>query len=237
MDNSSANDSQNESKLAVNTDAITATLSAVMLLTIFGNILVLCAFRAQPSLREVKYYPIISLALADLCCAVTAIPLYLTKKNTNSESIDARLVCDLYRFFYFFTEYASIMSLMAISIERFLTVKYPLKYRNRIRGRVMICVLIACWVEALCVSTMPFYWRNESDKECRNSPTPAWSIMAISVNVLTPFAIMLSSHCYIYYKTLGEFSRSNYRGYVSSFRKFEIIHRMIIMIGLEQYNF
>ncbi|CAB3981932.1 histamine H2 receptor-like [Paramuricea clavata] len=200
------NDTQD--RLALNTDLTSAIIAAVMVFTIFGNALVLFAFYVQPHLRKVKYFPIISLALADVLCAVTAMPLYITKKSAASEDIDSRLVCDLYRFSYFFTEYASIMSLMAISIERFLNIKYPLKYRNSVRARVMICVLVACWVEALIVSTMPFYWRNEKDMECRNSPTSTWSLMVISVNVLTPFVFMFTSHCYIYWKTLSEFGHN-----------------------------
>ncbi len=201
------NDTQE--RIGVNTDLISAVLAVVMVFTIFGNLLVLFSFYSQPSLRKVKYFPIINLALADMLCAVTAMPLYIMKKNAASDYIDARLACDLYRFSYFFTEYASIMSLMAISIERFLNIKYPLKYRNCVRARAMICVLVACWVEALIVATMPFYWRNEKDTECRNSPTSTWSLMAISVNVFTPFLIMFSSHCYIYCKTLSEFGHNH----------------------------
>jgi cytochrome bd-type quinol oxidase subunit 2 len=201
------NDTQD--RLALNTDLTSAIIAAVMVFTIFGNALVLFAFYVQPHLRKVKYFPIINLALADVLCAVTAMPLYITKKSAASEDIDSRLVCDLYRFSYFFTEYASVMSLMAISIERFLNIKYPLKYRNSVRARVMICVLVACWVEALIVATMPFYWRNEKDMECRNSPTSTWSLMVISVNVLTPFVFMFTSHCYIYWKTLSEFGHNH----------------------------
>ena len=198
-----------QERIGLNTDLISGVLAAVMVFTMFGNILVLFSFHAQPTLRKVKYFPIINLALADMLCALTAMPLYIIKKNAAaSEYIDDRLVCDLYRFFYFFTEYASIMSLMVISIERFLNVKYPLQSRNYVRARHMIYVLVACWVEALIVATMPFYWRNEKATECTNSPTATWSLMAISVNVFVPFLIMFSSHGYIYYKTLSEFGQS-----------------------------
>ena len=201
---------ETQEKVPLNTDLISAVIAIVMVFTIFGNSLVLFSFHVQLSLRKVKYFPIISLALADMLCAVTAMPLYITKKNAAaSEYVDDKTVCDLYRFSYFFTEYASIMSLMVISIERFLNIKYPLKYRNCIRSRSMIGVLVACWLEAMFMSTMPFYWRNEKDKECRNSPTSSWSLMAISINVFLPFFVMLSSHSYIYCKTLFESSKQN----------------------------
>ena len=189
---------------SLNVFGISATLVCVMGFTLFGNGLVLLAFYVQPSLRKVIYFPIISLALADLLCAVTAMPLYIVKKNISS-SINERLVCDFYRFSYFFTEYASIMSLMAISIERLLIIYNPLKYRNFISPHVMIAGLIVCWLEALVVSSMPFYWRSDRKENCTNSPTANWSLMVITANVFAPFLIMLSCHCYIYTKTLRTF--------------------------------
>lgn len=199
-----------DEEASLNVVAISITLVIIMVFTIFGNALVLLSFYAQPSLRKVKYFPIINLALADLLCAVTAMPLYIVKKNISLNiNINERLVCDLYRFLYFFTEYASIMSLMAISIERVLVIYKPLKYRNFISSRIMITALIICWIEALLVSTMPFYWRRNHDGNCTNSPTANWSLMAITINVFTPFLIMLSCHCYIYLKTLKEFDGSN----------------------------
>lgn len=191
-------------KVPLNVPAVTLALIFLMLFTLFGNGLVFLAFCAQPSLRKVIYFPTISLALADLLCAVTAMPLYIVKKNI-SVGINERLVCDLYRFSYFFTEYASIMSLTAISIERFLIIYNPLKYRNFISPRIMIRWLILCWLEALFVSVMPFYWRSDRDENCTNSPTANWSLMVITVNVFIPFLVMLSCHCYIYLKTLVEF--------------------------------
>lgn len=189
----------------LNIVAISTTLVVLMAFTLFGNLLVLLAFYAQPRLRTVIYYPIISLTLADLLCAVTAMPLYIIKKNT-SQNINERLVCDLYRFSYFFTEYASIMSLMAISIERFLIIHNPFKYRNFISSRIMTTGLIVCWLEAFLVSTMPFYWRSDRNENCTNSPTKDWSFVVIIINVFLPFLIMLLCHCYIYNKTLKEFN-------------------------------
>ena len=162
------------------------------------------AFYVQPQLRKVIYYPIISLALADLLCAVTAMPLYIVKKNI-SEDTNERLVCDLYRFMYFFLEYTSIMSLMVISIERFLVIHNPLKYRQFISARAMTVGLMACWFEASLVSSVPFYWRSDRKENCTNSPTRGWSLMVIIVNVSVPFLVILFCHCYIYYKTLRRF--------------------------------
>ena len=206
--NSNGSLSEKEDKLKVNTNIVSAVIGIIMFLTLIGNSLVLISFCVQTCLRRVKYFPVISLALADILCALTAMPLYITKKSPKVGQVDAILVCDLYRFTYFFTEYASVTSLMVISVERFLTVKFPLRYRDNIRGNLMIGVLVLCWMEALFVSTMPFYWRNKK-LECRNSPTRTWSLIVLSVNVLTPFFIMLACQLYIYCKTLLHF-RCNY---------------------------
>ena len=196
----------------LNVVAITSILACVMALTLFGNFLVLMAFYVQPQLRKVIYYPIISLALADLLCAVTAMPLYIVKKNI-SEDTNERLVCDLYRFMYFFLEYTSIMSLMVISIERFLVIHNPLKYRQFISARAMTVGLMACWFEASLVSSVPFYWRSDRKENCTNSPTRGWSLMVIIVNVSVPFLVILFCHGYIYHKSLRMFgSHGSTRG-------------------------
>lgn len=200
---------------SLNVVAINVSLAFLMLFTLIGNFLVLLAFYVQPRLRRVIYFPIISLALADLLCALTAMPLYIVKKNNMAGQVNERLVCDLYRFSYFFTEYASITSLMAISIERFLVIYNPLKYRGFISLHVMITGLIVCWLEALLVSSMPFYWRNENDEECTNSPTADWSFLVITVNVFLPFLVIFLCHCYIYRKTLKSFN-SNHHDNTSS---------------------
>ena len=108
--------------------SVTIVLAVFIVLSVVGNCLVCYVFYKQQNLRKVVYYPVISLAIADLLCGILAMPAYIAKKHVQRGWWEG-FTCDVFRFTYFFTEYASIMSLMANSIERYFAVSRPIKHR------------------------------------------------------------------------------------------------------------
>ena len=108
--------------------SVTIVLPIFILLSVVGNSLVCYVFYKQPNLRRVVYYPVISLAIADLLCGTLAMPAYIAKKHVR-EGWWEGFTCDAFRFTYFLTEYASVLSLMTISLERFIAVSKPLAHR------------------------------------------------------------------------------------------------------------
>ena len=108
--------------------SVTIVLSIFILLSVVGNSLVCYVFYKQQNLRRVVYYPVISLAIADLLCGTLAMPAYIAKKHVR-EGWWEGFTCDVFRFTYFFTEYASVLSLMTISLERYIAVGKPVTHR------------------------------------------------------------------------------------------------------------
>ena len=108
--------------------SVTIVLSIFIFLSVVGNSLVCYVFYKQPNLRRVVYYPVISLAIADLLCGTLAMPAYIAKKYVRGGWWEG-FTCDVFRFTYFFTEYASVLSLMTISLERYIAVSRPLAHR------------------------------------------------------------------------------------------------------------
>lgn len=129
---SSSTTASNKSLSAVDEAAIqlsvTIVLAIFIALSVLGNSLVCYVFYNQIVLQRVVYYPVISLAIADLLCGMLAMPAYIAKKQVHGGWWEG-FTCDLFRFTYFFTEYASILSLMAISLERFIAVWKPVVHR------------------------------------------------------------------------------------------------------------
>ena len=176
--------------------SVTIILAVFIVVTILGNGLVCLALYRQPHIRKVTYYPILSLAFADLLCGAIAMPAYIAKKHVVGGWKEG-VVCDIFRFSYFFTEYASVVSLTAISLERFISVKMPVKHRMWLTKRKMTAALVVSWFDAAIVSVLPFFWQKKDEKEpCRYNPTKEWSMMVILVNVFFPFLIMLCCHVF-----------------------------------------
>ena len=188
---------------------VTVFLVIIIAVTILGNGMVCLAFYRQP-LRGVHYYPILSLALADILCGVCAMPAYIAKKHI-SGGIKERITCDVFRFTYFFSVYASVLSLTVISLERFIAIKMPVRHRMLLTKRKMIIVLLISWFDAALVSMLPFVWQRDNTEElCNYRPSKEWSMMAILLNVCLPFAIMFACHIYTVYFAI-QFSRAKYK--------------------------
>jgi hypothetical protein len=132
----------------------------IIVLTILGNGLVCLAFYRQPQLRGVSYYPILSLALADILCGISAMPAYIAKKHTAGGDKE-RITCDVSRFTYFFSMYASILSVTAVGLERFTAIKMPIRHRTLLTERKMVTALMLSWLEAALVSMLPFVWQRK----------------------------------------------------------------------------
>ena len=140
--------------------------------SVLGNSLVVIAILIHPALHSVTYLSIFSLAIADLLAGIVAMPSYILKKFSFGDPMDI-IVCDVFRFSYFLTGYASVLSLAVISMERLLAVKTPLRSTTFITHRRVIMGLLIAWFDALVISSLPFVPWDSSDsyKECNYNPT------------------------------------------------------------------
>lgn len=177
--------------------AITIVLAILIVLSVLGNSLICSAFVIQPRLRRALYFPVLSLAIADILCGLVAMTSYLAKKHVFGGKKE-QVVCDISRFSYFVTEYASVFSLTIISVDRALAIIRPLTYKTTVTSKRMKTVLGVAWCYAIVVSSLPFYWRTNKSRKCSFRPTNAWSISVIIVNVLLPFLIILMCQASIY---------------------------------------
>ena len=188
---------------------VTIILTVIIVLTVLGNGRVCFAFHRQRYSIGASYYPILSLALADILCGMCAMPAYIVKKHIAGGDKE-RITCDVFRFTYFFSMYASILSLTTVSLERFMAIKMPVRHRTWLTKRKMIVGLLLSWFDAALVSILPFVWqRNDTKDQCTYRPSREWSIMVILLNVCVPFIIMFACHSYTVCFAI-RFSRAKY---------------------------
>ena len=125
-------------------------------------------------------------------------PAYIAKKFVDGEEGEG-VVCDVFRFTYFFTEYASVSSLVMVSLERMYALKYPLRNVNPKFGYKVIFFLFLAWLDALIVALLPFIpWDPNAGGPCSYKPTKWWSLLVIHKNVVIPLLIVVICYSYIY---------------------------------------
>ncbi|XP_078497391.1 adenosine receptor A3-like isoform X1 [Lissotriton helveticus] len=136
-------------------------------LAVLGNALVIGAVKRNRGLRNVTFCCLGSLALADMAVGLVVIPLSIAVDSALQTNFYACLFmcCNL----IIFTN-ASILSLLAIAVDRYLRIKMPTRYRTLTTKRNIWLCLLACWLVSFVVGLVPMFgWNNSATIQTNDS--------------------------------------------------------------------
>ncbi|NWU97487.1 GALR2 protein, partial [Upupa epops] len=119
--------------------------SLIFLLGTVGNGLVLAVLLQN---GQVKYTTtnlfILNLAMADLCFIICCVPFQATIYTLDGWLFGA-FVCKAVHFLIYLTMYASSFTLAAVSVDRYLAIRYPLKSRDLRTSRNAGVAIATIW--------------------------------------------------------------------------------------------
>uniref|UniRef100_A0A182FJ77 G-protein coupled receptors family 1 profile domain-containing protein n=1 Tax=Anopheles albimanus TaxID=7167 RepID=A0A182FJ77_ANOAL len=134
----------------------------VALTAIFGNTLVIVAFKRERKLRRRTNFYIISLASADLLVGTFGIPFAILSSIGLPRNLHACLftisllvvLCTI-----------SIFCLVAVSIDRYWAILHPLAYSRNMRTKTTIGIISVCWLIGSIIGFLPLFgWHEEPDE-------------------------------------------------------------------------
>lgn len=151
----------------------------LMLISITGNALVLVAIIRTPTIRSTSVIMLCSLAVSDLLVGSVAQPLFIAGELTTSRYIEsmseimASVLCGV-----------SLCTMTAISVERFIALRYPMKYQSAFttKWRVIYVSIIIIWASNILFSVF-YFWQW----------TTYFSVMAVGICL----CIFISTFSYI----------------------------------------
>ncbi|XP_033745751.1 muscarinic acetylcholine receptor M3-like [Pecten maximus] len=117
----------------------------IILITIFGNVLVLTAVAKNKNLQTVFNFYVINLAVTDTLVAVTAMISYTTEIILGYWPF-GKFWCGVWIFFDYGMTFASVFTLLIISIDRFWSVTWTVHYRVHHNTNKCVRLIIAVWV-------------------------------------------------------------------------------------------
>jgi len=123
---------------------------ALSLVTITGNLMVMVSFKLDKQLQTISNYFLFSLAVADMIIGVVSMPLYTFYTISNKWTFGA-VACDLYLSVDYMASNASVLNLLVISFDRYLSVTRPLTYRARRTTRRAALMIFLSWAVAAVV--------------------------------------------------------------------------------------
>ncbi|NWY36628.1 AA3R protein, partial [Sylvia atricapilla] len=132
----------------------------VALFATLGNVLVMWVVRLNSAFQNTTLYFIASLALADIAVGLLVVPLAIVVSlGIALPAHGCLFMCCL---LLVFTN-ASILSLLAIAIDRYLRVKLPTRYKTITTGRRVWWALGLCWALSLLGGLIPMFGWNKAE--------------------------------------------------------------------------
>lgn len=151
-----------------------------------GNCLTIAAVQLSRRLRSVvSNLFILSLAVSDLMVGLT-IP-YILAFYLDVTLGESHVACIMKFFLNIVACCVSIWNLIAIAIDRYIAIVYPLHYSRWITRRTATIVIIFGWVSGTLMGGIPLIWNNlDTSSECESVQVlPPWYMAGIVTPVFS----------------------------------------------------
>uniref|UniRef100_A0A182JD84 G-protein coupled receptors family 1 profile domain-containing protein n=1 Tax=Anopheles atroparvus TaxID=41427 RepID=A0A182JD84_ANOAO len=171
----------------------------VALMAIFGNTLVILAFKRERRLRRRTNFYIISLASADLLVGTLGIPFAVLASIGLPRNLHACLftisllvvLCTI-----------SIFCLVAVSIDRYWAILHPLAYSRNMRTKTTLYIISVCWVVGSVIGFLPLFgWHEDPDVDaCLFVKVMNYDYLVFLylVTIIIPAVLLLAFYIHIY---------------------------------------
>ncbi|XP_062909649.1 alpha-1B adrenergic receptor-like [Mobula hypostoma] len=176
-------------------------LGLFMLFALVGNILVILSVAFNRHLQTTTNYFIINLAIADLLLSTTVLPFSATLEIVGYW-VFGRIFCDIWAAVDVLCCTASIMSLCAISIDRYIGVRYSLRYPSIVTEKKAVLVIVGVWVLSIVISIGPLLgWKQPAppdEKDCQITLDPGYALFSSLGSFYIPLTVILVMYVRVY---------------------------------------
>ncbi|KAF7646733.1 hypothetical protein LDENG_00183100 [Lucifuga dentata] len=181
---------------------LTVLVGILILLTVFGNVLVVIAVFTSRALRAPQNLFLVSLASADILVATLVMPFSLANELMGYWYF-GKVWCEIYLALDVLFCTASIAHLCAISLDRYWSITQAIEYNLKRTPRRIKCIIFIVWVIAAVISFPPLItMEKESSEEkgpmCKINEDKWYIISSCIGSFFLPCIIMVLVYVRIY---------------------------------------
>lgn len=178
------------------------TMFIIIIATVVGNILILVAIKRKRTLQNITGAFVANLAVADLLQGIVGMP-FVMGSSLADEWIFKNGFCQVNGLTNMLFCVTSMMTLGAVSIDRYLSILHPLRYVTWMTTRIAGVMIAYIWLHSFLLGIIPILgWSYYSYLPYEYICTVDWmgsmsySIFVFSMGFFIPLFIML--YCYFY---------------------------------------
>ena len=152
--------------------------SIIFLPSLVGNVLVLYIIYKRSHIRTTISYLFVNLAVADLIITVFAIPesaAYYFRNGTWLGGVEGDILCRIVRFLFVIAIVASLITLTAMTLDRFIAVVYPLRASKRHSPKKSTTVI---WLSSTLFMFLRLLTYSNSSGDCSSD----WSLLGVEIS-------------------------------------------------------
>lgn len=181
---------------------LTILVGILILLTVFGNVMVVIAVITSRALRAPQNFFLVSLACADILVATLVMPFSLANELMGYWYF-GKVWCEIYLALDVLFCTSSIVHLCAISLDRYWSVTQAIEYNvrrtpRRIKGAVFIVWVLAAIISFPPLITMKKDEGKEDSPECKINEEKWYIIFSSTASFFAPCVIMIMVYIRIY---------------------------------------
>ncbi|XP_075894355.1 alpha-2A adrenergic receptor-like [Nelusetta ayraudi] len=177
-------------------------VSFLIVMTVFGNVMVVIAVNTSRALRAPQNFFLVSLACADILVATSVMPFSLANELMGYWYF-GKVWCEIYLALDVFFCTSSIVHLCAISLDRYWSVSKAIEHNQRRTPRRIRCTVITVWALAAVISFPPLITMKKKDGEtscpqCKINDEQWYIIFSSIASFFAPCVIMVTVYVRIY---------------------------------------
>ncbi|XP_034093767.1 alpha-2A adrenergic receptor-like [Gymnodraco acuticeps] len=181
---------------------LTILVGILILLTVFGNVMVVIAVITSRALRAPQNLFLVSLACADILVATSVMPFSLANELMGYWHF-GKVWCEIHLALDVLFCTSSIVHLCAISLDRYWSVSQAIEYNLRRTPRRIKCTVLIVWVLAAIISFPPLITMKKDEgkedrPECKINEEKWYIIFSSTASFFAPCVIMIMVYVKIY---------------------------------------
>ena len=200
-----ANNMNNTLPIELSQPAIHTLLLFLILLVIFaiiGNFTLMGMIVTVRKLHSKTHIFIVDLTISDILVALTVVPIDIDRLIRRGFFYNVA-TCEFVTVMFFMSLPASALSLSLLTLERYITLKYPLTHHKILTRKRAIAALIFKWIYVILVASLPamgwvYHQTMVVKHRCEVYFTMPYAAFMVAANFALPLLIILIANIEIF---------------------------------------